>query len=324
MNYRRFVNWWLRTYICLPHSIPLETRSAIAASAMNRLKQHTCRHLLVILLLFPGVLAVLCGQSAKVLAFATSPEVDYQYFDLNCNVDSWEGYFAPARWQHSVSKEMDEATNSKAPGPAYADGSGTVVIGQHPEAMEEWSIEIPVAGYLSFRLMPAENARRQELSVVINDREQIFKLRSDGLYYSPYLRTGDRFILRIPAGTTVYQWTKLLFHTNFSAVIVRPGETAAADRYVAVEADLIQRVVFSDNGPGAWPVFDRDGDLTTLDDQTELRSSDERFHVEYIDEILQHEGDFFLQRTFIIRENCSRGNWLRTSRRWVDLPIIAE
>lgn len=291
---------------------------------MNRLKQHMRRHLLVILLLFPGALVVLYGQSAKAPAIASPPETDYQYFDLNCNIDSWEGYFAPGRWQRSVSQETAEARNHAAPGPAYADGSGTVVIGQHPEATEEWSIEIPVAGYLSFRLLPAEAARRQPLSVMINDREQPFKLRSDGLYYSPYLRTGDRFVLRIPAGGTVYQWTKLLFHTNFSAVIVRPAETVVANRYVAVEADLIQRVTFPDDGPGTWPLFDRDGDLATLYDQTELRASDERFQVEYSDEVLRGKHSFFLQRTFIIRENCSRGNWLRTSRRWVCLPIIAE
>lgn len=287
---------------------------------MNKHKQYTFLHLLVTFLLAAGTVMPLFGQSTQPAGHSFGGS-DYQYFDLNCNVGSWEGYFAPSRWERTVVSVKESAPIS---GAAYAGGNGIVVIGRHPGAEEEWSIKVPVPGYLSFRLLPANAVRKERLRVVINDREQGVNLRSDGLYYSPYLRTGDRFALRIPAGETVYAWTKLLYHTNYSAVIVRPRAANVADRYVAVEADLIQRVVFPEDGPGTWPVFDRDGDLTTLDDQTELRSSGERFNVQYTDKVIRSETGFFLQRTFVIRENCSRGNWLKTSRRWVDLPIVAE
>lgn len=285
-----------------------------------------CRFLVVLLLSYGGSITSF-AQSAH--SGFHDPEIqaessDYQYFDLNCNVDPWGGYFAPGRWHCNVRKDDDLAEAPSADEHDHYGETPLVVVGLDTEVMESWSIEIPAPGYLSFRLKPAEMANIEALRVSVNDRDIDFRLRSDGLYYSPYLRTGDRFVLHIPAGKTTYHWTNLLFHTNYSSVIVRPGETEARRRYVPIEADLIQRVVFPSDGPGQWPVFDLDGDPETEDDRLELRSTTERFSVQYTDEIQADDAGFYLQRTFVIQEQCSRGNRMLRSRRWVDLPLIVE
>lgn len=291
---------------------------------MNNTNLFLLCHLMVMVLLLWGGPAGLCAQpadSAVASGTKSNPDLDYQYFDLNCNVDAWGGYFSPERWVRTVGEAGGVAPLTES---VSAKLSPLVIVGQNTAALETWSIEIPVPGYLSFRLMPAEQAHREALRVTINDRTVSFRLRADGLYYSPYLRTGDRFTLHVPASETAYHWTDLLFHTNYSAVIVRPGETKPSRRYEPIEADLIQRVIFPDELPGTWPVFDRDGDPLTTADQTELRDSNERFSIEYLDEVEESGQRFFLQRTFTIREKCSRGNWLRSRRCWVELPIIAE
>jgi hypothetical protein len=239
-------------------------------------------------------------------------------------VDAWEGYFAPDRWQRNVVKAKPGGVVHGREVFIGENKQPLVVLGQHREVDETWSIEIPAAGYLSFRLLPAGGKDSEVLRVIINDRSIVFKRRADGLYYSPFLQAGDKFGLRIPAGKTVYHWTSLLFHTNYKAVIIRPKEVDPSRKFVPIEAALIQRVFFLSNKPGTWPTFDQDGDLFSVDDQFELRDSDTRFTVEYHDRVEEKDGRFFLWRTFTIREKCGRGSWLRSSRRWVELPIVPE
>ncbi|MEM9260457.1 MAG: hypothetical protein AAGA62_12480, partial [Bacteroidota bacterium] len=39
---------------------------------------------------------------AKEELVTEQPSKDYLYFDLGCNSNEWEGYFAPKRWQHAL------------------------------------------------------------------------------------------------------------------------------------------------------------------------------------------------------------------------------
>lgn len=281
------------------------------------------------LLLFLAGGGQLCGQSTTIVNLENQGEellFDYQYYDLACNVDAWGGYFAPDRWKRNVLKVEPTAVARIEKVSVDEREKRLVVVGQYREVIETWSIEIPAAGYLSFRLLPAtgKGLGEEPLRVMINDRNDVFKRRADGLYYSPFLKAGDKFSLQIPAGETVYHWTNLLFHSNYKAVIVRLGEEDSGNKFMPIEAALIQRIFFLSEEPGAWPTFDQDGDLSSFDDQSELRGSDSRFEVDYQDQVEVEQGRFYLLRTFTIREKCSRGNWLRKQRRWVELPIVAE
>ena len=62
--------------------------------------------IVAILLFFAGN-GQLCGQSIAAVNITGAGEelpLDYQYYDLACNVDAWEGYFAPDRWKRTVVK----------------------------------------------------------------------------------------------------------------------------------------------------------------------------------------------------------------------------
>lgn len=248
---------------------------------------------------------------------------DYLYFDLGCNSGAWSGYFAPQRWSRQVKNEP-QATLPPSLTQLSEGGIPGIAFEQAREFTESWSIEIPVPGYLSFCLQPPPLSGESAVAVVINDQETDYLVRSDGLYYSPYLQRGDKFSLRIPAGMAVYYWSKLVFHSNFHAVIVRPGAKTDEQKYLAISQGSIQRVFFPSDAPGTWPVFDEDGDRSTIYDQTELRSSDDRFEVEYTDNQILNDGKFTLERTFTIREKCTRANWLKRSRVWCTLPLIVD
>lgn len=290
------------------------------------------RRLFAVSLLLSWAAAGLTGQAVHP-DYAANAEIsdweektnsdDYLYFDLGCNSAAWSGYFAPQRWSRLVENEPQATLPSSLSNLDQGDFPG-IVFGEAREFTESWSIEIPVAGYLSFCLQPPPLSGESTVSVVINDQETDYLVRSDGLYYSPFLQRGDVFSLRIPAGMAVYYWSKLLFHSNFHAVIVRPNAKTKELKYLPISQGSIQRVFFPSDAPGTWPVFDEDGDRNTCHDQTELRSSDERFSVEYTDNQLFIGGNFILERTFTIREKCSRANWLKRSRTWCTLPMIVE
>jgi hypothetical protein len=248
---------------------------------------------------------------------------DYLYFDLACNAGAWSGYFAPKRWNRVVE---DKAIASLVATQMNHDMGDipSVVFEEGRKHTENWSIEIPAAGYLSFCLQPTPLGKQATVSVSINDNETEYQVRSDGLYYSPYLQRGDVFSLQIPAGMAVYYWSKLVFHSNFNAVIVRPQAPTIEQKYVPIIEGNIQRVFFPSDAPGTWPVFDQDGDRSTLFDQQELRSSNDRFEVEYTDNQIFTNDTFTLERTFVIREKCSRANWLKRNRTWCTLPLIVE
>jgi len=248
---------------------------------------------------------------------------DYLYFDLGCNAGAWSGYFAPKRWRRVVE---DKAISSLATTQMNHDKGDvpSIVFEEERKHTENWSIEIPAAGYLSFCLQPTPIVNQATVSISINDNETDYQVRSDGLYYSPFLQRGDVFSLQVPAGKAVYYWSKLVFHSNFNAVIVRPQATTIEQKFVPITEGNIQRVFFPSDAPGTWPVFDQDGDRSTVFDQKELRSSNKIFDVEYTDNQTFTEHTFTLERTFIISEKCNRANWLKRNRAWCILPLIVE
>lgn len=242
---------------------------------------------------------------------------DYLYFDLACSSGAWSGYFAPRRWGKTAPDTSLVLTDDVEDSPG-------IIFNETRKETSNWSIEIPAAGYLSFCLQVAPPSGISTVTISVNGEETDYQVRSDGLYYSPFLQLGDQFSLSIPADTAVYRWSNLAFHSNFNAVIVRPGMALPTERFVPIRAGNIQRVFFPSDAPGTWPVFDQDGDRETTEDQVELRTSNDRFEVEYVDNELLEDDHYVLQRTFTIREACSRANWLRRSRMWCPLPLIVD
>lgn len=250
--------------------------------------------------------------------------VNYQYYDLACDVGAWEGYFAAQQWQRTLEPVGEEGKLAGQGVLPLRQQGKTVLVELLTDAQQVWSIEVPTSGYLSFGLVAARDATERSFRIRINDRALPLDRRSDGFCYSPFLKAGDRFSLVMPAGEALYHWKNLLFHSNYKAVIVRPEEVLPSRRFAPIEASLIQRVFFLSDRPGSWPVFDQDGDITTVEDQFELRGDNKRFKVSYFDEIEEKDKVFFLNRTFTIREKCSRGSWLRSRRQWAVLPMIPD
>lgn len=280
---------------------------------------------------FAVSLLVLVGE-AKLIAQAQMPAAisdaanvgdDYLYFDLTCNVGPFSGYFKPQRWERTEDHalQVSNVLEGENYGKPAQEMTGIVFAGPRP-LPSSWSIEVPASGYLSFRIHPAPKGRDLPDFIQINSENTDYQVRSDGLYYSPFLQKGDRFTLRIPPGRDLFHWSELVFHTNFSAVIVRPSAPTAALRYAPIETGKIQRVFFPTNEAGTWPVFDQDGDRATTFDQIELRTSTDVFDVEYVDKQVLKDGEYVLQRTFTIKEKCRRANRMKRKRDWSQLPLI--
>lgn len=271
------------------------------------------------LLLFWGG-DTLCGQAgiSAVYPPGGGESNDYIYFDLACNSGPFSGYFIPSRWTRSDDHALEISTQL---GGSDSEMTGIIFTGPRRQR-ESWSIVIPASGYLSFCMLPAPAPNVQSVKIFINEEMVDFQVRADGLYYSPFLQRGDSFRIEVPPGKDIYHWSKLIFHSNFNAVIFRPSAKTTARRYIPIKEGKIQRVFFPSDDPGAWPVFDEDGDRSTTFDQIELRTSNEAFAVEYADNQVLRNGAYVLQRTFTIREKCRRANSLKSSREWAPLPLI--
>ncbi|TXF88355.1 hypothetical protein FUA23_15355 [Neolewinella aurantiaca] len=280
--------------------------------------------LAVALTLFSGGISVMAQAGGDaIISGSADLDDDYLYFDLACNAGPFSGYFEPERWDRPEDNayEMSSAIEGKDRAGRTIEMTG-IVFSAPRSVPETWSIEVPASGYLSFRIRPQPQEDSSPDFIQINGENTNYQVRSDGLYYSPFLQKGDRFSLRIPAGDELFHWSELVFHTNFSAVIVRPEASTVALRYVPIETGKIQRVFFPADEPGTWPLFDQDGDRTTTIDQVELRSSTDVFDVEYVDNEVVKDGEYVLQRTFTIREKCRRANRMQLRRDWSRLPLI--
>lgn len=262
------------------------------------------------------------AQAGRPAVISSSPQTadDYLYFDLVCNVSPFSGYFDPVRWQRNEDHAF-QVSNVITDGETAREMTGIVFSGPRTVS-ESWSIEIPASGYLSFKINPIPTGATSPDFIRINQENVPYQVRADGLYYSPFLQKGDRFTITIPPGNDLFHWSDLTFHSNFSAVIVKPSAPSAERRYVPIEAGKIQRVFFPDNSAGTWPVFDQDGDRSTTFDQIELRSSTDVFDVEYVDKQVFVDGAYRLQRTFTIKEKCRRANRMKRRREWSELPLI--
>jgi len=195
--------------------------------------------------------AVAQAEISAILSRPASVNDNYLYFDLACNVGPFSGYFHPKRWERTsdhtfqVSTMLEGEDNEKS----VQEMTGIVFLG--PRSLpESWSIEVPTSGYLSFRINPVPKGDDLPDFIQINNENTNYQVRSDGLYYSPFLQKGDLFTIRIPPGRELFHWSELVFHTNFSAVIVRPEAASVGQRYVTIETGKIQRVFFPSNDPG--------------------------------------------------------------------------
>lgn len=261
------------------------------------------------------------GQEADALTVTDQHYVDAeaQYYDLGCEGRAWVGYFARERWQKSGA---DEGRCSPA-GTRLTDEN--VLFGSPREQAVSWTIELPADGYLSFRLQPVSSGAMAAVRVLVNGHPLPEGVAADGIFYSPFLRMGDEFTLVIPAGGVRYYWSDLLFHSNYTGVVVRPGEHLPRRRFQPVAGSKIDRVSFSDHA-GSWPVYDADGDEMTLDDRYEIRDDTDLFELSYSDEVKWDAatGHPVLERTFVIREVCMRGNVLWKTVTWSALPMLPK
>ena len=284
----------------------------------------------LILTLTNGLSAQFAMEQGNTSSTNPAAGSDKEYHDLGCGGQRWTGYFAASRW------DRDEVTGASVPGSqltpkgmvektvpvTYRIDERGVHFPENRGNAQTWSIEIPAAGYLSFRVEPILRNALTAVRVRINGREVAQELPADGYYYSPYLRAGDRFTLLIPPGTVAYDWTDLIYHGNYSAVVVSLDEVLPNRRYYPIEGARLRRVSFPPTG--GWPVYDLDGDPITIDDCTELRETTPYFDVRYEDEVkpARDGKPAGLYRTFHIREVCGGGNELRRTVRWSDLPLI--
>lgn len=305
----------------LSAQLPLSILATSVADIMNKRFSNYCTRLSALAILLAWAATSLVAQAGISAVFqpASTGANDYLYFDLACNSGPFSGYFVPERWERSEDHALEITT--RVGDANKGEMTGIIFSGPRYE-VESWGIEIPAAGYLSFCLLPAPTQEDETVIIYINEEKVHFHVRADGLYYSPFLQKGDRFRLSIPPGKEIFHWSKLIFHSNFNAVIVRPRATTTASRYVPIQEGKIQRVFFPSEDPGAWPVFDEDGDRFTTFDQIELRTSNEAFFVEYLDKQVLRDDEYVLQRTFTIREKCRRANSLQRSREWAPLPLI--
>lgn len=278
------------------------------------------------------------------------------YYDLGCKHQGWAGYFAPQRWYKTADFGDGGVDVTEAPNARVAEGvtSARLDIQTGSSANYTWRITVPADGYLYFRLekvgsflSPRLNSTDTSLQILHNQESFTLEPTNDGSYFSPHLKAGDTFGVRFTSSKSSFSWNDLTFYSNSVGVRVTPANRTdlsfynssigslvtpatdnspwVADKVKPVARASVDQIIFPSELPESWPLIDQDGNLETIDDQVslaEMKDSDSPLIVSINDSPQLQQGQYWMQREFLVEEPCSN-NILKIKRWWHPLPLVS-
>lgn len=288
---------------------------------------------------------LVAGEGLQNELYTTARVRTTTYYDLGCKHQGLGGYFAPDRWYKTTDFGDGGVDVTEAPNAKVVEGAtgARLLVQTAGSDRYTWCITVPADGYMYFRLRKVGSFLSQRISstnigfqLFRNEEPLTYRPISDGGYYSPHLRAGDRFSIHFEGKGEEFEWADFIFYSNCVGVIVlEPSQEELdsgrfrADRVQPIRRAELEQIYFPFDEPEVWPVVDEDGDLITIDDQYELGSdqigdnsvTEQAFGVEVQDRLDMHAGQFWLMRRFVFTEPCS-GNVMSADRPWLPLPLL--
>ncbi|WP_425420667.1 hypothetical protein [Phaeodactylibacter xiamenensis] len=287
---------------------------------------------------------VFCQDSWQVpppvLSYSSSETIFYtfedQYFNLSCQSQGWQGYFAWSNWRHATKDGDGGVDVTGAPNSVLVEGANSASILLTPGSQAAYELAIPADGFVRFdwSYVGGSSFSDHTFNVFINSEavpalcpEQPFNT-----FYSSFLNTGDtlRLVAEAQEKGLKIRLSNFEFLSNALGVVERlwvatdKEETVCTFRQlISVEKPGINNIIFPESFDGSeapiledpatsgpahtgFPVVDTDGDRSTTHDQISLDEESYSFIATWEDETLYENGFCIIYRKWSVRDLCGQ------------------
>ena len=255
-----------------------------------------------------------------------------EYIDLNCSMEGFENYFSPSQWTISKINGDGGVDVTGAPNITLVEGANKALVEIASGSTTNLKIVVPANGIATFDWSNFGGSKFF-YSLLLNGKAHYFAKGEvqKGAFRTPVMRVGDVLEFQLKASETDsrLEISNFHFYSNATALVKRHwiakdeyGETAKTTQLISIEKANITDVIFpanrddieapslSDNTDytprnTGFPFIDRDGDLSTTNDQYQLEEGSCTFNIDWTDEWNTDGIQYNLERRWIITDWCN-------------------
>ena len=274
-------------------------------------------------------------------------DIDYsdEYFDLGCFVDGFTGWFQKDNWIQSKIKGDGGVDVTGAPNALLVEGANKALVEVMPGSITSFTVVVPADGFIAFDWSIVGGSN---LSLTVRAGEST--IVPDRYFVSQSLKAGDSFSLLFQstfqgqAGTI--ELSNFQFLSNINTVIERTwtaedehGNRIDTVQFIGIkgiEANQIlmpldlktSKAAYREALPGpeqtGYPIFDKDGDWLTTDDQIDLQGRSCSVKMSWTDELKEGENETLIKRKWVIEQGCGRNTIIHTQEIVLDQKISQQ
>jgi hypothetical protein len=262
-------------------------------------------------------------------------ELNYEdeYVDLGCHVNGLTGWFQKDNWIQSKIKGDGGVDVTGAPNALLVEGANKALVEVVPGSITSLTVVVPADGFITFDWSIVGGSN---LSLTVRAGEST--VVPDRYFVSQSLKAGDSFSLLFQSTFEdqpgQIELANFQFLTNINTLIHRTwmardeaGRQSKAAQFIGVEgikADQIlmpldintSKSVYKEDIPlpekTGYPIFDRDGDWVTSDDQLSLQGKSCSVKMSWSDQTETQEDKILISRKWVIEQGCGRNTIIHT------------
>ncbi|MEQ8706972.1 MAG: hypothetical protein RIC19_23770 [Phaeodactylibacter sp.] len=281
-----------------------------------------------------------------VLSYPPSESIAYsfedQYFNLSCQSQGWQGYFAWSNWTSAARHGDGGVDVTGAPNSVLVEGANSASILLTPGSQAAYELAIPADGFVRFdwSYVGGSSLSKHTFIVSINN-EAVQALRPgqpSNTFFSSFLNTGDTLKLWAQAGHQGFEirLSSFEFLSNALGVVERSWTAMDSEspistftQLIAIEKPAMDNILFPESYDGleapllehparsgpdytGFPVIDTDGDRLTTHDQIDLGEESCSFLATWDDETLFENGLCIIYRKWTVRDLCGQNAYQAT------------
>lgn len=257
-----------------------------------------------------------------------------QYFNLGCTASGFQGYFALSRWAVSTIQGDGGVDVTGAPNSLLVEGANSASVVVAPESAASLRVAIPAYGFVSFDwgYIGGSNLFNKAFWIAVNGErtDELKAGNTAGNFFFGPLEAGDVLALNTSADKEGFriELANFEFHSNAMGVIEREwkaedeaGRQGFFTQWVSIKKPDLSLVTFPGNFDGlefpvlnrsasvspewaGYPVIDKDGLLSTMDDQFPLIGSRAPFDISWKDVSGFSQGLCTILREWTVTDRC--------------------
>ncbi len=256
-----------------------------------------------------------------------------EYFEIGCHVKGFDNWFQKDNWIQSKIKGDGGVDVTGAPNALLVEGANKALVEVMPGSMTSLTVVVPADGFITFDWSIVGGSN---LSFTVRAGEST--IIPDRYFVSQSLKAGDTFTLLFQSTFQdqqgIIELSNFQFLSNVRTVIQRiwsatdeNGNYSEATQFIGIkgiEADQILMPLDVDASKASYrqeipspeqtgfPIFDRDGDWATSDDQISLQGKSCPVKMSWVDDVKKMENEIIIKRKWTIEQGCGRNTIIQT------------